>query len=108
MKAYHAAAIALVTWYLVAPPIRDSDTEPPYIDTHADYREWKVLRAFNSLDDCETGYQRAKSNAAEGYLTTFDGSYADADTNPEPLLDQQAEAECMTADDPRIEGIKPK
>lgn len=109
MKACYAAAIALVSWFLVAPPVRDSGTEPPYLDTHADYREWKVLHTFNSIDDCEAGDQRAKTDAADGDLTAFDdGSAAVLDLSPQPWLDQQTAAECMAADDPRIEGIKSK
>jgi hypothetical protein len=111
MKACHAAAIALVSWYLVAPPVRDSGTEPAYLDTHADYREWKVLHTFNSIDDCEAGDQRAKSDAADGDLTAFgdDGASIGAfGTSLQPLLDQQTAAECIAADDPRIEGIKSK
>jgi hypothetical protein len=109
MKARHAAAIALVSWYLVAPRVRDSGTEPPYLDTHAEYREWKVLHTFNSLDDCEAGDQLTKYQASNGNLAVFlseDGSVLDA--SPEPWVDQRAEAECMEADDPRIEGIKTK
>jgi hypothetical protein len=110
MKPCHAAAIALLSWYLIAPPVRDSGTEPPYLDTHAEYRDWKVLRTFNSMTDCEALDQLAKSAATDGTPTAFDG---DDDggiivSNPQPWLDQRTEAECVEADDPRIEGIKPK
>jgi hypothetical protein len=55
------------------------------------------------------GDQRAKSGAADGDRISFDGEYPGAlDTIPQPYLDQQTEAECMAADDPRIEGIKSK
>jgi len=100
-------AIALITWYLIAPPVHWSSTEPAYLDTHAEFRKWNILHAFDSVDDCDAGNERAKSDAANGTLTSFDGgSISVIAGDPQPLLDQQAEAECMSADDPRIDDIK--
>ena len=109
MKTYHATAIALVSWYLVAPPVRWSTREPAYLDTHAEYRDWNVLHEFKSADDCEAGEQRAELDAANGIITAFDGGFIKViQGDPQPLLDQRAEGECMADDDPRIEGIKKK
>src|SRR5579862_8513884 len=62
MKPRHAAAIALVGWYLMAPPVRQSRREPAYVDEHAGYRDWKILHDFKTADECEAGRVRGPSS----------------------------------------------
>jgi hypothetical protein len=103
MKLHHAATLALVVWYLMAPPVRQPNREPAYVDEHAAYRDWKILHDFKTSDECEAGRTRAKSDAENGTLTAFDGGYAGVvDADPEPWLTQQAEAECVAGDDARL------
>jgi len=44
----HAAALALVGWYLVLPPI--SDGKP---DTSAPLSSWEQWRSFDTAESCE-------------------------------------------------------
>ena len=105
MKSRHAAALALVGWYLMSPPVRQPKRESAYLDEHAAYRDWKILHEFKTADECEAGRARAKSDAGNGNLTAFDGGYAGVvDVDPAPWLTQQAEAECIATGDPRLKG----
>ena len=97
MKPRHAAALALVGWYLMAPPVRQPNGEPAYVDEHAAYRDWKILHEFKTADECEAGQARAKSDAENGNL-----SVGVVDVDPAPWLAQQAEAQCVASDDPRL------
>ena len=88
----HAATLALVGWYLIAPPIRHRDYD--YLDEHAAYPDWKLIYVLNTDAECEHVRDFAQKRAAEtGYL------------NDDPELQQYGEAECMASDDPRLKGI---
>ena len=41
MKPRHAAALALVGWFLMGPTVRQPKNEP-YLDEHAAYNDWKI------------------------------------------------------------------
>jgi hypothetical protein len=96
MKPRHAAALALVGWYLIAPPIRNGGPDYNYLDEHAAYPDWKLICVLNTEASCE----RLREYA---YRTVSDLKEEDFDADPE--LGQYSEAECMASDDPRIKGI---
>jgi hypothetical protein len=51
MKPRHAAALALVGWYLLLPPINlDSKA---VLDIDAPFSKWEIYKAFDSAADCE-------------------------------------------------------
>jgi hypothetical protein len=105
MNLRHAAALVLVGCYLLAPPVSQpkDQHEPPYLDEHAGYRDWKILHAFKTANECEAGQKRATLDAENGKLTAFDGGFSGViDTDPKPWLMQQIEAECIASDDPRL------
>jgi hypothetical protein len=92
MKPRHAAALALVAWYLIAPPVRvPKGDEPAYMDEHARYRDWEILQVYKMANECEVAQRRAR----------FDVN----PDNPDPWLAQFGDAECIASDDPRIKGI---
>ena len=49
MKPRHAAALALIGWYLIVPPLVNA---PYKIDTEAPLTSWKVYRTFDTADEC--------------------------------------------------------
>jgi hypothetical protein len=57
MKPRHAAALALVVWYLMAPPLPHVDTHAVHKDAAAALRGWKMVRTFPTRKECEA--QRA-------------------------------------------------
>jgi hypothetical protein len=107
MNLRHAAALALVGWYLIAPPVRQPKSEPPYLDDHAEYRAWRILHSFKTRSECESGKERVVRDAENGDLTDLSGGVAGVlDENPKPWLVQQIEAQCIATDDPRLKESK--
>ena len=58
----HAAALALVGWYLMVPPPRDHKTGLP--DFQAALTDWSVEQSFNTADECRIA-RLAKEDAME-------------------------------------------
>ena len=103
MKLRHAAALALVGWFLLAPPVRQPKHEPPYVDEHAQDRDLKILHIFKTIDQCEASQKRAMLYAENGKFTAFSGGYEGViDEDPKPWLTQRIEAECIATGDPRL------
>ncbi len=96
MKPRHAAALALVGWYLIGPPVRQPKGEKIYLDDHADYHEWKVLGTFPNYDKCELFREQIKQ--------LFEQEIAEGRKKPNAWHTQQIDAECVATDDPRLRG----
>jgi len=104
MKPRHAAAVALVGWYLICPPLRfehpenPSDTGKVLLD--APISEWVVQGSFDSAADCEQAKSEFRAQSAHWLL-------------PKPSLvsaERLGKAFCIATDDPRLKrkwGIKP-
>ncbi|HEY6420006.1 MAG TPA: hypothetical protein VIX59_13465 [Candidatus Binataceae bacterium] len=83
MKLCHAAALALVGWYLMMPPQTPDDV---YI-TNAPLSHWHVQRAFDTATECEN-------------YSTFFWDYLKNEPKKQKLfLDL---AQCISSDDPRL------
>jgi hypothetical protein len=89
MNLHHAAALALVGWYLMVPPRNPHPfIKGDYTDTAAPLSKWAHLASSDSAKECEA----RKSD----YLKTV---------AQVPSLAQAAlEAECIASDDPRLKG----
>jgi hypothetical protein len=97
MNLRHAAALALVGWYLIGPPVRQPKNAEIYLDDRADYPDWKVLGVFPDYDKCE--FFRA------GVKQLFEQEIAEGRKKTNAWHEQQIDAECVASDDPRIKGI---
>ncbi len=94
MKPCHAAALALVGWYLMVPPLVG---DPFHIDHAAPLSEWKIKSSYDTAEQCEATRIR-KSNELGAKLngrTIESGSGAMMDM---PL----GYAQCIATDDPRL------
>jgi hypothetical protein len=52
----HAAAMVVVSWYLIVPPIKQQmvgSQSAVYIDADAPLAEWIISRSFDSESDCK-------------------------------------------------------
>jgi hypothetical protein len=49
----HVAALALVGWYLMVPPLPHLNTHAVNKDTAAALRGWKKVRTFPTQKECE-------------------------------------------------------
>jgi len=86
----HAAALALVGWYLMV-PIPGNDPIP---DPVATFSKWVSIRSFDSAERCEDGRQNVIRLGAGGPQLM---SYPDQEVKKVLLLSQ-----CVATDDPRL------
>jgi hypothetical protein len=99
MKPRHAAALALVGWYLIVPPASDwtkyhKGSNGAFLHgfPSAPLSRWKRQGDFGSQIECEKARQR---------LTTRDGQGANQlPTNAKQYF--AAHATCVATDDPRL------
>ena len=87
MKSRHAAALALVGWYLIVAPIEHTG---PFtrVDIKAPMKEWDMQATFDIKESCET--------ARAEYLAY-----------PPPAASNLAGdkfIQCVSADDPRLKA----
>jgi hypothetical protein len=88
MKLRHAAALALVGWYLMIP----SSTLPPGVAYKEPLRKWQIVRGFDTANDCDD------------FLSTFfeSSQQKQALNILEPAYRDYMFAECIATDDPRL------
>jgi hypothetical protein len=108
MTLRHAAALALVGWYLMVPPARDrpidemkaAQTEQRmsmFPEFHLPIAQLEIDEAFDSAKECkEALYQQI--NSSPKLLTHNPSAYAEYD------LDRWTSAKCIATDDPRLKG----
>jgi len=107
MKMRHAAALALVGWYLMVPPNKNEDTP---------ISEWVVRRTYDSADACQQGATSERAQAA-ARLRQYDNMSAserrNLEHNQEALdreiadnesIDRSFRATCIEQGDPRLKG----
>ncbi len=88
MNLRHAAALALAGWYLMIP----SSTFPPDVAYKEPLRNWRILRSFDTADDCQDFLSNFFEQSREQKdLNTLDPAYRDF-----------MFAECIATDDPRL------
>jgi hypothetical protein len=88
MRLYHAAAIALVGWYLMTPP-----TGPKYPGGNpaAPLSQWsKWPKTFRDHPECEHVLDRYRRLTKQ--------------KNQQTKLRYYQQAQCVSADDPRLKG----
>jgi hypothetical protein len=80
MTTRHAAALALLGWYLMMPP---RDTKG-VLQLHSPLRKWKRAASYKTANECEVGKFKA----------------LDANGNGSIFL----ESKCIASDDPRLKA----
>lgn len=78
-----AAALALLVWYLLLPPLRHDGT----VNMSAPLSKWKRLGNYDTSDDCETALSDIRSRWV-GHEPNFPA--------------KTDEARCISSDDPRL------
>ena len=93
-KLRHAAALALVGWYLMVPPPHSKRIRP------APLSEWSIYKTYESVDVCyysRTGIASGiLQDAPPDFVARFDGRFMD-------IFEQ---AKCIASDDPRLKETK--
>ncbi len=86
MKFCHAAALALVGWYLMQPPMLSSGGE----DHSASLAKWAIIGSFDAAKECEAYRDR--------HIKAFLPFIGQNDKKREVLLDST----CIATEDPRL------
>jgi hypothetical protein len=63
MKPRHAAALALVGWYLMAPPL-----DGPNVDPFAPLSKWVVIKAYATPTACSDAQNQMREAASHSNL----------------------------------------
>src|SRR5262249_28131809 len=112
MRGRHAAALALVVWYLMVPPISRPAHDAAYFNNHAPLRSWEIIGRFNDRDKCDDALDRARVDGRNHKLYCPDGVYCGVIAHGEmdypgsdlPWYERQEDSECVATDDPRLKG----
>jgi hypothetical protein len=91
MKPRHAAALALVGWYLMVPPVRGA---PGEIIEHAPLSEWDIDSQYDSNAECENSVPSDK-DIQESVKQCSNGDCAITVALP-------GYGRCIAANDPRL------
>jgi len=92
MKPRHAAALALVGWYLMVAP-RDGELNP----IKAPLSAWEQSQAFDSAKACDYAAGEANANWTSKWFAKNPGRVPDW-TEDRPF------ANCFATNDPRLKG----
>ena len=90
MNLRHAAALALVAWYLMVPPSSDLASYLVY--------QWFQVGSFDSKNTCERGRRMMID------LFRADLQRDSSDTAAVHGFDALYYSQCLASDDPRLEG----
>jgi hypothetical protein len=101
----HAAALALVGWYLMVPPNRRDD---------APLSEWTISQSYPSADACQSA-QNKNRDQAHAKLEQYDSMTGqqrlnlehnqkafDQETNDRDNFNAAFQSACIASDDPRL------
>jgi hypothetical protein len=99
MNPRHAAALALVGWYLMVPPMtgsadRDRVVRHPIVEMTAPLSEWETEGSYDSAKECRGAIQDNLQFIAHRHFETVDEQNA---ANTQSQLGQ-----CVATDDPRL------
>ncbi len=94
MKHRHSAALALVGWYLMMPPLGGPKNGNDYVDDGAPYYKWRVLLEFDDLTACQERRDLEIQDGEDGLKKPPIDLWAMVET----------ELECIATDDTRLKG----
>src|SRR5208282_4041489 len=94
LKPCHAAALALVGWYLMIPPARGAPTEILY---SAALSEFEIGRLYDSKLECKNHLKEMTKNSEHDLQQCTNNGC-------EITTEQFAYGRCMASDDPRLKN----
>jgi len=84
MNTRHAAALALVGWYLMVPPLFPHSKSPFARDDSLPLSRWKLINSFDTAAECKTEEHRLMDSPVKTASAIG------------------AAAQCIATDDPRL------
>ena len=108
MNLRHAAALALVGWYLMLPPpTPDGVTNPAlrFVESDAPLSKWSIQRSYDTAESCEKAKEKAKKAARQAIIS--EGGCFDSDRSVRGRIKTTDEittvdALCIASDDQRL------
>jgi hypothetical protein len=115
MKSRHVAALALVGWYLMMPPLmtpcpsKHPPKHPPPLNFWGDapLSHWDTVRSFNRAGDCEKELKATIQRTTDPKFTIA----VPANMSPDEvsrsrmnMIARDISAQCVSTDDPRLKG----
>jgi hypothetical protein len=113
MNLRHAAALALVGWYLMVPPFKPHKLQPSFtipsleariLNTDAPLSRWEIYVASDSADECEASKAATLKLLDQQKVTGKDGAVTDRGARAILLEMQLRHSQCVATDDPRLKG----
>jgi hypothetical protein len=99
MKPLHPAALALIAWYLISPPLRaDATGHVAGIDLAAPLSEWFSWKTLSSEEACE-----AEKKPLQAYAKQF---HSRSDPVYRYSADAMDAAKCVSSDHPPFKFAK--
>ncbi|MGB0059121.1 hypothetical protein [Candidatus Binatus sp.] len=98
MSLRHAAALALVGWYLMVPPAIPGTGQ---VDQSAPLSQWKIRRQFPHDQGCEATKARLREQALAAQTQNDAAEPRRGERNPEQRC-ILCNAQCVAQDDPRL------
>ncbi len=92
MRLLHAAALALVSWYLMVPVTKDTG----HVESNLPLSEWSTIMTFQSKEGCQSGFSALPRT---GGVMSFSGDGQNFHRLSESTL---RKAQCIASDDPRL------
>jgi hypothetical protein len=117
MKPRHAAALALVTWYLIVPPpgqprSNGGSSAPP--NDSAPLSQWTIRNSYDSEQPCEAAKKQSLDTATENLDKQRQFAEQQQGVTPDNLSYQKylvndqvayaTKALCVSKDDPRLKS----
>jgi hypothetical protein len=95
VKLRHAAALALVGWYLMIPPAVVEHGNHRIYTKAAPLSRWSLFQSFDTAKDC----QKAATALRQGVVSALSANPKQPLDNLRPMY-----AICIATDDPRLKG----
>jgi|SRR5208282_1544255 len=103
MRSRHAAALAVVGWYLMVPP---DSTVPHSVDSAAPISRWSIITNFESADTCKQALRELQNKNGNPSKLDFTGRLGRFQqrqgADPELARARVDHATCVATDDPRL------
>ena len=108
MKPRHAAALGIVSWFLIVSPTADRAydiSQPQTIQGDAPLSDWVIKRAYDTAEECEKAREELRSRSLQIVAKQARSEHNDANgTDRIQTIDnvQILTAHCIAPDDPRL------
>jgi hypothetical protein len=105
MKLCHAAALALVGWYLMIPPIEfesQAITSNVHVSSDAPFSKWEMSGSFDTAKECDAARLAIGSPSDSRHELSGGNDAAKAVHEKAYIEIAKGNSQCIATDDPRL------